>query len=53
MIVDPLGSVLTDLGDKIGLEVVEINKQRINQVRDILPLLRNRREDVYRISQSD
>ena len=53
MVVDPLGSVLTDLGDKIGLEVVEIDKQRINQVRNILPLLRNRREDVYKISQSD
>ena len=50
MILDPLGTVLTDMGDKIGLEIVEINKERINQVRQILPLLRNRREDVYRIS---
>ena len=49
MIVDPLGSIMTDMGDKIGIEIVEINQDRIDQVRNVLPLLKNRREDIYTI----
>lgn len=47
MIIDPLGSILTDLGDKIGIEIVDIQRQRIDQVRKALPLLKNRRNDIY------
>jgi predicted amidohydrolase len=50
MIVDPLGSVLTDLGDKRGIECVEIQKERIDEVRKTLPLLKNRRTDIYNIN---
>ncbi len=50
MIVDPLGSILTDLGDKIGVEIVEIQRERIDEVRKRLPLLKNRRTDIYNIS---
>lgn len=50
MIVDPLGSILTDLGDKIGVEIVEIQRERIDEVRKTLPLLKNRRTDIYNIS---
>ncbi len=49
MIVDPLGSILTDLGDKRGIEYVEIQKERISEVRKTLPLLKNRRSDIYNI----
>jgi predicted amidohydrolase len=49
MIVDPLGSILTDLGDKRGIECVEIQKERIDEVRKTLPLLKNRRSDIYNI----
>ena len=50
MIVDPLGSILTDLGDKRGIECVEIQKERIDEVRKTLPLLKNRRSDIYNIN---
>jgi predicted amidohydrolase len=48
MIVDPFGTVLLDMGNKEGMEVVEIDKSVIKKVRDSLPLLRNRRTDVYK-----
>ena len=47
MIIDPLGSILTDLGDKIGIEIVDIQRERIDEVRKTLPLLKNRRNDIY------
>lgn len=50
MIVDPLGSILTDLGDKRGIECVEIQKERLDEVRKTLPLLKNRRSDIYNIN---
>ncbi len=50
MIVDPLGSILTDLGDKIGVEFVRIQRERIDEVRKTLPLLKNRRTDIYNIN---
>jgi deaminated glutathione amidase len=48
MVVDPFGRVLLDMGDKKGIEIVEIDKSRIKEVRESLPLLKNRRLDVYR-----
>ncbi|MGZ5549578.1 MAG: carbon-nitrogen hydrolase family protein [Nitrososphaeraceae archaeon] len=50
MIVDPLGSILTDLGDKIGVEFMGIQRERIDEVRKTLPLLKNRRTDIYNIN---
>jgi predicted amidohydrolase len=50
MIIDPLGSVLTDLGDKIGIEIVDIQRKRLDEVRRILPLLKNRRNDIYNLN---
>jgi predicted amidohydrolase len=47
MAVDPLGRTLVDLGEKEGLEVVEIDIDLVNEVREKLPLLKNRRTDVY------
>jgi deaminated glutathione amidase len=37
-----------DMGNKEGMEVVEIDKLVIKKVRDNLPLLRSRRTDVYK-----
>jgi deaminated glutathione amidase len=50
MVVDPFGIVLADMGKREGLEVVEIDRQRIQDVRKSLPLLKNRRSDVYDLS---
>jgi len=47
MIVDPFGIVLLDMGNREGMEVVEIDRSRVQKVRELLPLLKNRRIDVY------
>jgi len=50
MAVDPFGVVMLDMGLREGVEVVEIDKSRVQQVRKSLPLLKNRRTDVYKLS---
>jgi predicted amidohydrolase len=47
MVVDPLGRTLVDLGEKEGLEVAELDLKLVNETREKLPLLKNRRTDVY------
>ena len=47
MAVDTFGVVLLDMGNREGMEVVEIDKSRVQKVRELLPLLKNRRTDVY------
>ena len=47
MAVDPFGVVLLDMGNREGMEVVGIDKSRVQKVRELLPLLKNRRTDVY------
>lgn len=50
MVVDPFGVVLVDMGQREGVEVVDIDKSRVKKVRESLPLLKNRRTDVYKLS---
>jgi predicted amidohydrolase len=47
MIVDPLGRTLVDLGEREGVAVVELDLQLVKETREKLPLLKNRRADVY------
>jgi predicted amidohydrolase len=47
MVVDPLGRTLMDLGEKEGLEVVDVDVDLVKEAREKLPLLKNRRIDVY------
>ena len=47
MVVDPFGAILLDMGNREGVDVVEIDKSRVQKVRESLPLLKNRRTDVY------
>lgn len=47
MAVDPLGRTLVDLQEKEALAVVEIDLAMVREVREKLPLLQNRRTDVY------
>ncbi|MFW6415365.1 MAG: carbon-nitrogen hydrolase family protein [Thermodesulfobacteriota bacterium] len=49
-LVDPFGVVLTDLGEASGLRTVSINKDRLLQVRDKLPVLNHCRHDIYDLS---
>lgn len=47
MAVDPLGRVLVDMGEREGLEVVELDLALVDDTRQKLPLLKNRRAEVY------
>jgi len=47
MAVDPLGRTLVDLQEKEGLAVIDIDLTMVKEVREKLPLLQNRRTDVY------
>ena len=50
MAVDPFGVVLVEMGHREGVEIVGVDKSRVQQVRKSLPLLKNRRTDVYKLS---
>lgn len=50
MVVDPWGKIMTMADSEEKMMVVEINMDTIEQVRSQLPLLRHRREDIYKIS---
>jgi predicted amidohydrolase len=49
MVVDPFGVVLVDMGQREGIEIVEINRSRVKKIRQSLPLLKNRRTDIYNL----
>jgi predicted amidohydrolase len=47
LIVDPLGRIVVDLGEKEGMEVADLDLNLVKETRQKLPLLKNRRADVY------
>jgi predicted amidohydrolase len=47
MLIDPLGVVRADLGPSAGISVVNADMSLIDAVRETLPSLANRREDVF------
>jgi deaminated glutathione amidase len=47
MVVDPLGQTVIDLGESEGLQIVELDLDLVRETREKLPLLKNRRADVY------
>lgn len=47
LVVDPYGKILLDMKKKEGIGIVDISLERIKQVREKLPLLKNRRTDIY------
>ena len=47
LVVDPFGKILLDMKKKQGIGYTEIELEKIKQIRKILPLLKNRRTDVY------
>ena len=48
MIIDPFGSVLLDMGNRQDIEIIDLQMNRVEEVRKSLPLLKNRRNDVYK-----
>lgn len=52
MIVDPLGRTIVDLGEREGLDFADLDSKLISETRERLPLLANRRADVYARSRN-
>lgn len=50
-VVDPWGSVITDMGEDEGVAITEIDLDQIQKVRAELPLITARREDVYTLEK--
>ncbi|SCG85369.1 carbon-nitrogen hydrolase family protein [Methanobacterium congolense] len=51
MVVDPWGEVLSQAGASEEIIYAEVNSSRIIDVRNQLPLLENRRKDIYRVTE--
>jgi predicted amidohydrolase len=47
LVVDPYGKILLDMKKRQGVSFVDIDLKKVKQIRKILPLLKNRRTDVY------
>jgi deaminated glutathione amidase len=47
MVVDPFGRIVVDMGENQGLEIVDLDLAMVGEVREKLPLLKNRRSDIY------
>ena len=47
VIVDPYGKILVDMKKKQGIAYADIDLKKIKQIRKVLPLLKNRRTDIY------
>ena len=47
LVVDPFGKIILDLKKKKGIGIVDIDLKKVKQTRRLLPLLKNRRTDVY------
>ena len=47
MVVDPFGRVVVDMVERQGLEIVDFDLSMVGEVREKLPLLKNRRADIY------
>lgn len=48
MVIDPFGATILDMKNRQGIEFIEIDTAKIDTTRRTLPLLMNRRTDVYR-----
>jgi len=47
LVIDPYGKILLDMKKKQGIGYVNIELKNVKQIRKILPLLKNRRTDIY------
>ena len=47
VVVDPYGKILLDMKKRQGIGIVNISLDKVHQTRKVLPLLKNRRPDIY------
>jgi predicted amidohydrolase len=53
MVVNPYGEIILEMGEEEGVGVVELNIDYLKDVREKLPLIKNRRVDIYSIDIKD
>ena len=51
IVCSPWGEVLTQADEKEGVAITALDLNRLEQVRDQLPLLKQRRTDLYRLER--
>jgi predicted amidohydrolase len=47
MIVDPWGDIVGKTGSETGLAIANLSHERIRTIRERIPILANRRSDIY------
>ena len=47
LVVDPFGDILLDMGTSEGIGYANLDMRRVGETRKALPLLKNRRTDIY------
>ncbi|WP_299525017.1 carbon-nitrogen hydrolase family protein [uncultured Methanobrevibacter sp.] len=50
IITNPWGEIITQLDEKENMKIVEIDLNEIKKIREELPLLKNKRNDLYKIN---
>lgn len=51
MIVDPWGTILSEMDEKEGINIIDVDLANINRVRHQLPLMSARRTDMYELKR--
>ena len=51
LVTSPWGDVIARMDEKEGMMITDIDLTRVDQVRDQLPLLKQRRKDIYRVER--
>lgn len=52
LIVDPWGSVINELGEEEGILLEEVDLERVQKIRQELPLIKHLRKDLYRLIET-
>ncbi len=51
IITDPWGTVVNQMDEKEGIHITEIDLERVKEIREQLPLLKQRRTDIYTLEE--
>lgn len=49
LVVDPWGIIVSEMDERAHVRVVDIDLDRVNEVREQLPLMKHRRKDIYEL----
>ena len=52
IVADPWGSVAAQMDEKAGIQVTDIDLDKVAAVREQLPLLKHRRTDIYTLKKN-